>query len=211
MNREIPRARCVQRVFGALAADPGAAPWQEITPFVLADAVTGNPPQQQTWVRVGWNETELRVLFECEDPDPWATITQRDGELFREETVEIFFDPIGDLEAYYEIEVNPLGTLLDIFFRRSRSGYKGDWAWDCDGLQQQVCRTSRGWNAELIIPFAAIGEKPRDGTIWRVNFARIERPGRDGSMPRELSAWSPPLRETFHTPERFGYLEFADV
>lgn len=157
---------------------------------------------------MGWTDTEWRVLFDAVDPDPWATLTERDAPLYQEETVEIFCDPVGDLESYYEFEVNPLGTELDIVFRRSRSGYKGDWAWNCEGLRSKVCRTAHGWAAEWAIPFAGFAEPPRLGTVWRANFCRIERPSRDGSLPRELTAWSPPLRETFHTPERFGRVEF---
>ena len=148
------------------------------------------------------------MLFCCEDSDPWATLTQRNAPLYTEETVEVFFDPVGDLESYYEVEINPLGTELDIVFRRSRSGYKGDWAWDCAGLRSAVRIVAGGWNAELAIPFDSVSAPPSAGAEWRVNFCRIDRPSRDGSLPRELSAWSPPMRENFHTPERFGVVDF---
>lgn len=149
------------------------------------------------------------MLFSCEDADPWATLTQRDAQLYTEETVEVFFDPVSDLESYYEIELNPLGTELDIVFRRSRSGYKGDWAWNCVGLRSLARIVTGGWNAELAIPFSSVSEVPVNRTRWQVNFCRIDRPSRDGSLPRELSAWSPPMRESFHTPERFGVVEFV--
>ena len=193
----------------ALAADPAQPHWLAVEPLDLCEAVRGGAPVQKTRVQMLWTPAEWRVLFCCEDTDPWATLTQRDAPLFSEETVEVFFDPVGDLESYYEIELNPLGTELDIVFRRSRSGYKGDWAWDCAGLRSLVRRVPGGWNAELAIPFASVSEPPIVGTRWRVNFCRIDRPSRDGSLPRELSAWSPPLRENFHTPERFGVVEFA--
>ena len=148
------------------------------------------------------------MLFECEDADPWATLSERDALLYEEETVEVFLDPAGDLECYFEIEVNPLGAVLDLVFRRTRSGYKGDRAWDCEGLRTAVRKTAGMWCVEMAIPFRALGcGHPR--ADWRVNFCRIDRPSRDGSLPRELTAWSPPMRANFHTPERFGVLEFA--
>ena len=192
----------------ALSADASLPHWAACAPVEFREAVGGDVPKQKTTVRTLWTPTEWRVLFECEDALPWATITQRDGLLYTEETVEVFFDPVGDLESYYEVEVNPLGTELDIVFRRSRSGYKGDWAWDCAGLRTLARIVPGGWNAELAIPFASVAEVPVNGTRWRVNFCRIDRPSRDNSLPRELSAWSPPLRESFHTQERFGVLEF---
>jgi hypothetical protein len=192
-----------------LSADPSLPHWKNSAVLELREATASGEPIQRTAVRLVWTATEWRVLFCCADTMPWATITARDGELFKEETVEIFFDPVGDLESYYEIEVNPLGTEMDIVFRRSRSGYKGDWAWDCAGLRTLAKIVPGGWNVELAIPFASVAETPSAGTKWRANFCRIDRPSRDGSVPRELTAWSPPMRETFHTQERFGVVEFV--
>lgn len=174
---------------------------------ILSENLSGQPAVQGTEVACAWDATALRVRFVCTDIEPWATITQRDGPLWEEEVVEVFIDPVGDAEVYFEFEVNPLGTLLDLVLRRSRSGYKKDFAWDCEGLEATVERTAAGWNAELKIPFGSlIAEAPRPGNEWRVNFARIDRPrGRE----RELSAWSPTRLGTFHVPERFGVLRFV--
>jgi hypothetical protein len=210
MSPELPLLVCPRRNFAGLTADPNVDVWQGLASVEFFEATRGEAPQQRTSLRTAWSATEWRLLFECEDRDPWATLTERDAPLFQEETVEVFFDPLGDLESYYEIETNPLGAMLDIVFRKSRSGYKGDWAWNCEGLRVAVQRTERGWNAEMAAPFASVAEAPRAGARWRANFCRIERPARDGSIPRELSAWSPPLRESFHTPEKFGIIEFVD-
>lgn len=205
----IPVLHCTHRVFGELTADPGAPPWRELPCVRFADALTGGAPVQGTEVRAAWSDDEWRLLFVAEDSDPWATMTGRDAPLYEEETVEVFLDPAGDLESYFEIEVNPLGTVLDLVLRKSRSGYKADRAWDCDGLRTVVRRHAQGWSAEMAIPFASVtNSPPRTGSRWRANFCRIDRPSRDGSLPRELTAWSPPLRASFHTPERFGVIEF---
>jgi hypothetical protein len=196
-------------MMGDLTCDPTSPDWRDLEAVELLEAVTGGPPKQRTFVRAAWNEQEWRILFECEDTDPWATMTVRDEPLFKEETVEVFFDPVGDLEGYFEIEVNPLGTVLDLVLRRSRSGYKGDSAWDCEGLRAAARIVDGGWVAEIAIPFASVASPPQPGTEWRVNFCRIDRPSREGSLPRELSAWSPPLRDNFHTPERFGAVRFV--
>ena len=205
----LPHLQCPRVVFGELLADVSAAPWRDLAAVELCDIATGAAPQQGTAVRCAWDAREWRVLFHCVDTDPWATLTQRDGPLYQEETVEVFFDPFGDLQSYFEIEVNPLGTELDIVFRRSRSGYKGDWAWDCEGLRSRVRVGEGTWTVELAIPFSSVAEVPMVGQKWRVNFCRIDRPSRDGSLPRELTAWSPPMRESFHSPTRFGVVEFV--
>ena len=206
----IPVLRCTHRVLGELTADADASPWRELPCVRFADALTGVAPMQGTEVRAAWSDDEWRLLFVAADCDPWATMTERDSPLYEEETVEVFFDPAGDLESYFEIEVNPLGTVLDLVLRKSRSGYKGDRAWKCDGLNTLVRRHAQGWSAEMAIPFASVtNSPPHTGSRWRANFCRIDRPSRDGSVPRELTAWSPPLRASFHTPERFGVIEFV--
>ena len=210
MKGTLPRLECHRWEFGELAADVNAPPWNQIAPVFLSDAVTGAKPKQGTEVRAGWDSRGWRVLFHAADADAWATLTQRDAPLYKEETVEIFFDTTGDLNSYFEIEVNPLGTEFDSVFRRNRSGYTGDDSWTCDGLQTRVRRGPDAWTVEIAVPFAAVtNAPPKPGAEWRVNFCRIDRPSRDHSIPWELSAWSPPGRPNFHTQERFGIVVFS--
>lgn len=164
------------------------------------------PPQQPTRVWTAWDDVELRVLFHAKDTHIHATLTERDAPLYTEEVVEIFIDPAGDGESYFEIEVNPLNAVLDLVLRRNRSGYKKDFAWRCEGLRTFVHRGPDAWSAELAIPFSSISAaSPRPGDEWRVNFTRIDRPL---GKPRELSAWSATGSANFHVPPRFGVLEF---
>ena len=191
-----------------MAARVDVAPWPELPPLALRDTVTGSEPQQATTVRCGWTPDEWRVLFHCADTHAWATHTQRDAPLYEEEVVELFVDPFGDLATYFEIEVNPLNAVLDLVLRRNRSGYAKDLAWQCAGLRTAITRTATTWTVEFAIPFASLTpEPPRAGSVWRANFLRIDRPT---GQPRELSAWSPTRLGTFHVPERFGVIEFAE-
>jgi hypothetical protein len=204
---DLPTALCPRLEFGELGADAEVTPWERIEPLHLVETVTGAPPEQGTQVRVGASATALRVLFACDDREPWATLTQRDAPLYTEEVVELFVDPMGDLESYFEIEVNPLNAVLDLVLRRNRSGYAKNFAWNCAGLRTAVRRTPLGWNAELEIPFASVAsETPQPGTRWRLNLFRIDRPT---GKERELSAWSATGRPLFHVPEQFGWLEFG--
>jgi hypothetical protein len=171
----------------------------------LVENVTGGAPRQDTEVTVARDAEHLYVGFECEDTHPWATITRRDGPLYQEEVVEVFLDPFGDLECYFEIEVNPLNTVLDLMLRRSKNGWRKESAWACEGLGTSVAKNARGWTASMTIPFAALVPKPpAEGTVWRANFFRIDRPA---GHSRELSAWSPTFRNGFHEVGRFGMLE----
>ncbi len=203
----LPRIICTIRELPDLTAHAGSDFWKTIQPSSLSEAIGGGEPDQPTALHLACDARELRVLFHSTDRDPWATLTERDGPLYKEEVVEVFLDPVGDLECYFEIEVNPLNAVLDLVLRRTRSGYAKSLAWRCDGLRTRVTFGTAAWTTELAIPFSSLiaGPPPAPGDTWRANFCRIDRP-RTG--PRVLSAWSPPRRPTFHTPERFGVVEF---
>jgi hypothetical protein len=202
----VPTLRCRRRQFGEVAADPSAPVWRDLDAVELRGVIDGDPPKQGTTVKSVWSDEEWRVLFEITDDHVWATLTERGALLYQEEVVEVFVDPVGDLECYFEIEVNPLNAVLELVLRKNRSGYVKDMAWRCEGLRTCVQKTAAGWCAELAIPFGSLtGVPPRAGDRWRGNFCRIDRPP---NVERELSAWSPPGRANFHTPERFGWIEF---
>ncbi|MES2571557.1 MAG: carbohydrate-binding family 9-like protein [Verrucomicrobiota bacterium] len=202
----LPTLECRLRTLSHLSADPGSVFWRGIPAVALFEAIKGEAPRQATTVRCAWDRSELRLLFDCEDDHIVATLTERDGPLYTEEVIEVFLDPVGDLEGYFEIEVNPLNAVLDLVLRRTRSGYAKDFSWQCEGLRSEVRKNAARWSVELSIPFTSLlPEPPVHGSRWRANFCRIDRPP---GRPRELSAWSPSYRDSFHTPERFGFLEF---
>jgi Carbohydrate family 9 binding domain-like len=204
---DLPRVLCARRALGELTADPHSEFWSGLPCAALRETVSGHPPKQSTRLQLAWDALECRILFTAEDIHPWATLTERDAPLYQEEVVEVFLDPVGDLECYFEIEVNPLNAVLDLVLRRNRSGYVKDFAWRCEGLRTAVARDDTGWRAELSIPFSALtSAPPSNGSRWRANFLRIDRPP---GTERELSAWSPTGRANFHLPERFGFVEFG--
>lgn len=198
----------MRRVLGDVSADSATEMWRGVEAHEFHLAVDGRRPEQGTCVRCAWDADEWRVLFEVRDTHVWATLTERGAMLYQEEVVEVFIDPVGDLSNYFEIELNPLNAVLEVVMRRNRSGYLKDFAWRCEGLRTATQRTPEGWCAELAIPFRSlIAEPPLPGTKWRANFCRIDRPP---NVERELTAWSSPGRANFHTPERFGFVEFVD-
>ena len=206
---ELPSVKAVYRRLEPLTANPGSPFWQGVAPVELRDNLGVGAPVQGTHVRTAWDAREWRVLFEADDTYPWATLTKRDGQLWTEEAVEVFIDPVGDLESYFEIEINPLGTVCDLVLRRTASGWRKEFAWDVEGLGSLARLTPGGWAAELAIPFGALTGLPLEaGGYWRVNFLRIDRPGGAGAEG-DLSAWSPTGVRNFHRPERFGTVEFV--
>ena len=206
---EPPRGLCRRaELLEPVAARADSPLWQRIAPVTLRETVAGQAPKQATRVRSAWDEHAWRVLFEMDDARPWATLNRNKDPLWTEEAVEVFLDPVGDLEGYFEVVINPLGALTELVLRRVASGWRKNFSWRLDGLEGRAAQTSTGWCAELLIPFAALGSvRPAAGSPWRVNFLRLDRPNGPGTEA-ELSAWSPTGLRNFHRAERFGFLDF---
>ena len=68
-----------------------------------------------------------------------------------------------------------------------------------------IDESAKVWRVEVRIPWSALGgDRPLTGDSWRANFFRHDREHHAGL------AFSPTLRGSFHTPERFGWLVFVE-
>lgn len=186
----------------------------------------GAASRMDSHVRLLWDDTNLYAAIVMSDVDVWATITTRDGKLYNEEVAEIFIDPDGDGLNYVEIEVNPLGTVMELLMNKEYAeGGKGDWAFTLngftavvgvDGTVNDATDTDICWTVECAIPFTdlastapAMAMPPREGDTWRANFYRYER-DRKGTYEPELTAWNPTGPDRgFHAPDMFGRLVFS--
>jgi hypothetical protein len=175
----------------------------------LVRATDGGAPALATRVELVDEDARLRVRFDCDDPEPWATIRADDGDLWTEEVVELFLAPGAATPLrYFELELNPLGARFDARVDcpfGDRRGLVADRSWSCRGLEASTSRRSGGWTAELAIPWASLGDAAEHASTWRINLFRIERrPGPEA----EHSAWSPTFVEPadFHRPARFGFV-----
>ena len=86
-----------------------SATWS--SPFV--DMATGESAEYETRCSILWSETRLYVAFRAEEPNIQAHLTQRDSLIFLENDLELFIDGI---DSYYELELNALNTLYEVFF-----------------------------------------------------------------------------------------------
>jgi hypothetical protein len=208
--RRVPEVLCPKTARWDLSSlDALNGVWANCARISLRENLSGRPPRWGTEVRLGWSGDVLQGLYQCQDPNPWATKTTRDDALWEEEVVEVFLDPFGDSLCYFEIEINPLNTVTDLIVRRTWTGLKKDFRWKCQGLVTACGTLAYGWVAAFQIPFESLGDcHPARSPVWRVNFSRIDRPK---EQPLELSAWSPTLVKSFHVPGRFGLLRFDQV
>lgn len=90
----------------------------------FVDLITGQPTIHDTRAAVLWDDTHLYVGFWVEEPFVAATLTERDSLIWSENDIELF---IAGKDAYYELELNALGTIYEALFiwedGYERSGY----------------------------------------------------------------------------------------
>ena len=216
-----------------------AAAWSDA--FVDIEGERGPRPQFRTRVKMAWDDEYFYVAAEMEEPDVWATLTERDSVIFHDNDFEIFIDPDGDTHAYYELEVNALGTIWDLMLMKPyRDGGPAINGWDIAGLRVGVDvrgtlnrpgDRDQGWTVEIAMPWKILREAapdhrpPKSGDRWRVNFSRVEwqvdvaegrygkrlAPGTKDPLPENNWVWSPQGAINMHMPERWGYIQFSSV
>ncbi|HEX3926608.1 MAG TPA: carbohydrate-binding family 9-like protein [Gemmatimonadales bacterium] len=217
-------------------ADWQQAPWT--TDFVDIEGSIRPAPRLRTRVKMLWDDSCWYVAAELTEPDVWATITERDAVIFHDNDFELFIDPTGTTHRYFEVEINALNTVWDLFLPKPyRDGGSAVNAWNIDGMRSAVhvdgtldnpADRDRGWTVELAIPWRAFADSariavpPREGSSWRVNFSRVEwdldtaggayRVHTDsaGKPAHEHNwVWSPQGAVNMHLPEMWGVVQFG--
>lgn len=163
----------------------------------------GQPAVVQTRFKVLVDDTAVYVGVECDEPQvdqlkantPW-----RDGALWQDDCVEVFFDPGNEGRYYHQVMVNARGTIYDCHNADYGLVHSRLWngAFEAAG---HVDREAKKWSVELAIPFGAIVLGESAGSAWKWNVARERQAG--GAT--EFSSWAP-MRGNFHEPRRFGTL-----
>jgi hypothetical protein len=115
------------RATGAIAVDGrlDEADWKaaERSPR-FSDLIRGAPGIHDTRAAVLWDAEQLYVAYWVEEPFVEGTLTERDSLIYKNNDVELF---IAGKDAYYEFEINSLGTIYEVFFvweeAYERAGY----------------------------------------------------------------------------------------
>ncbi len=116
-----------------------------------------------------------------------ARCTARDSVIFHDNDFEVFVDPDGDTHAYYELEVNALGTQWDLMLIKPyRDGGRAIDAWDIAGPASRH-RSSRHHQS---------ARRPRRWLDDRAGDA-VADPPRGGARSEAAAAWRPLARQLF--------------
>ena len=178
------RADRAPSIDGVVAeAEWAAAP--RVTDFIQFQPNRGVPAEWRTVARVLYDDGHLYVAFEAEDTEPlMAQMTQRDAQLWNDDSVQIFIDSFHDRRSGYFFMTNVLGTQVD--GRISEDGGSNDNTWDAPWAAAAQ-RTPYGYSVEVSIPFSAIKYVAGPDTTWGINLARTRR------RSLERSYWAGPV------------------
>ena len=166
-----------------------------------------NPLQTKAWLCR--DDDNLYVAVWCEEDEMnklRAEVTDHDGQIWTDDSVELFIDTNTDQQTYYHFMLNSVGTRGESSCRLMEPGTpfvrpgaaEVDKSWDgrwegaagpCEG----------GWCAELCIPLDTINVRAAD--VLGLNINRTRR------VPTgvQYSCWSPTFGG-YHVPGRFGRL-----
>jgi len=142
--------------------------------FTQREPKPGQPATEPTEIRVVYTSTTLYVGIHALAADPGAIVgeeMQRDGALFRDDSVLVLLDTFNDNRNSYFFEVNPNGAFTDALVTDEGRDFNIQW----DAVWRAVARrTDDGWSAEMEIPFATLRFDPAKDT-WGLNVRRLIR------------------------------------
>ena len=176
--------------------------WQSATPFsdfTQRDPNEGDPPTEETEVRVLYTDAALYVAVRAWDSRPdeiAALLTRRDMES-PSDWLGIAIDSYRDRRTAFVFMVNPAGVKRDVyFFDDGNEDESWDAVWDVG-----ISRDNEGWTAEFRIPFSQLRFPNADRHRFGFNvYRKINR------LNEEIFWRIPPKAEPGFV-SRFGDLE----
>ncbi|MCF6174748.1 MAG: beta-N-acetylglucosaminidase domain-containing protein [Victivallaceae bacterium] len=166
---------------------------------------TLKPAKYQTVAKMLYDDKYLYIgIISSEGQNASGIVakhSKRDSQVFKDDSIELFFDPEQNMENYYHIAVNTLGTVYDAIVKNNQQ--KKSWNGTYN-VKTKVGRNS--WTLEMAIPINELGIKSiKAGQRWNFNICREKH-----SMPKEFSSYALLLLKGFHNPTRFWTMEFIN-
>lgn len=188
----VPKVKVAPTVDGILA--PGE--WAQAAPLSPFVAVGGKAlPQCATEVWVTYDDHSLYIGALLHDPEPTklkADATDRDGPVWTDDSLELFFDTEDQRKGYIHLAVNPKEVQYDALGKDKSADYR----WTA-----RAATLSNGWSVELELPFAN-DYPPAAGIAWGFLV------GRHVASSGENSSWAR-CEQSFHELARLGSLVFS--
>jgi hypothetical protein len=170
-------------------------------------------PRYRTEVRTRWTKNNIYFLFVCPYQQlylkPSPTPQQETNQLWNWDVAEVFLgSDFKDIQRYKEFEVSPQAEWIDLDIDLHKPHHEEGWTWNSGfEVRARIDPTAHIWYAAMRIPYSAIDSRPAaGGNTLRINLFRSEGP----PSHQQAVTWQPPLKETFHVPERFGLIRLVE-
>ncbi len=179
------------------------AAWAACIPtahFVNKSANT--PIPWATEVRICWDDQAVYVMARLAEPDLpglHTKLTQRNDNVWTDDSFEVLFDFDPTKTGFAQFMVNANNTPYDTFGKRVR--------WDTIWTSQ-TGREKDAWTVEMAIPWTAM-ESPAPKPNERIRFQLVRNRVRDDKHTHWQ--WAPTFVHGNRIPARFGSLIFIDA
>jgi hypothetical protein len=180
---------------------PAAKDWNAAQKLWLS-GLMGKPAEVKTAVRVLYDEKNFYFRFDCDEPFTDKIQSEKrahDGRVWDDSDIEIFISPDGSRDRYYQIMVNPSGSVADVTRKQVV-----DFKWQSGAKVNTGIIPRKGWFAEVILPRSSMPDAMPDGIL--AEFSR-QRALKNVKFTTNYYAWSPFARH-FGDINRFGALTF---
>jgi hypothetical protein len=218
----VPRL-VARRIAGPIKIDGklDEADWraaQSTGPFV--NTMNGDAASFEARAQVLYDADKIYIGFVVADDYLKSTFQHSDDHLWEQDTVEVMFDPDGDAQNYFELQVSPRGVHFDTRYDSPRQPRPfGHVDWD-SRVEAKVKlngtlddnSNDQGYVVEFAVPFSAFATgqppvpPPAAGATWRVNFFVMDA-RKEG---QRAAGWSAPRIGDFHTLAKFGRVVFLE-
>ena len=138
--------------------------------FIATDGKTAaNPP---TSVKMLYDDKNIYFGIWVMEPEPGKmkiTVQERDGEVWLDNSLEIFINAPGTGNKLARIAVNPNCVICDAM--GIIWSYQYDKKFDA-GIEAKTSVLPDRWIAEIRIPVDSLGVKIKEGETWKINIGR---------------------------------------
>ena len=153
--------------------EPSRRDLVKLTGFIQRNPTDGAEPTQRTDVYVGYDLTNLYVVWVCFDKEPGkirAHMSRREN-IYDDDYVELMVDTFHDQRHALVFDTNPLGIQADGLW--TEGGNNTDTSWDTVWHTEGKV-TSHGYVVLQAIPFRSMRFRRGDiSPAWGITFSRI--------------------------------------
>ncbi len=164
----------------------------------------GAPASVRTVAWLTYDADALYAAFRCEEPLAGQLVLRakkHDEPAWKDDEVELFFNPSGDRDRYVQLCINAAGVIMDLY--NVQSANESDVAYDA-GAQAKARVAAREWTLEVRIPLCNLPIESLTGD-WTFHLARHRAAGNE-----LLTSLQTPT-SNFHELRAFDVLRGIDL